>query len=135
MSTEENKALVRRFIEEAYNKRNLAVVDELVASNHAWLGEFVRKVQGDWPDLRISVEDQVAEGDKVVTRWTARATHTLPVITAYGSMAPTNKQIAVPGISVDRIEGGKIVETWSNGDTLSEYQQLGAIPTPAQATD
>jgi predicted ester cyclase len=106
----------------------------LVAANDGWLGEFVRKAQGDWPDLRLTIEDQVAAGDKVVTRWMARATHSQPVITAYGSTVPSNKQVTVTGITIDRIVGGKIAESWSNGDTLSEYQQLGAVPTPAPAT-
>jgi predicted ester cyclase len=147
MAAQENKALVRRYIEEAFNKGNMAIVDELIAAEYKvhpsppdrkagieGEREFVRMVRAEWPDLRLTVEDQLAEGDKVVTRWTARGTHTRPVTTQYGSMGPTNKQVTITGINIDRIAGGKVVESWGNSDQLGLLQQLGAIPTPAQAT-
>jgi steroid delta-isomerase-like uncharacterized protein len=82
-----------------------------------------------FPDLKITVEDQIAEGDKVVTRWTAEGTHDgdLPGLPASG------RSSTVTGIGIDRIEGGKIVEAWGNWDTLGMLQQLGAIPAPAAA--
>jgi predicted ester cyclase len=147
MTTEENKALVRRYIEEAYNKRNLAIIDELVAATYTvhpsppdrkpgieGERQFVSMALAEWPDLRLTIEDQVAEGDKVVSRWTARGTHTRTVTTEYGSIAPTNTQVTLSGMGIDRIEGGKLAESWGNADWLGLLQQIGAVPTPAPAT-
>ncbi|HZS86624.1 MAG TPA: ester cyclase [Chloroflexota bacterium] len=143
MTAQENEALVRRYIEEAFNKGNMAIVDEVFAANlqnHSappgrspgieGVREFVRRVRAEWPDIRITIDDQVAEGDKVVTRWTARCTHFRPVTTPYGSMAPTNKPVTLTGIDIHRIDGGQMVEHWGNSDELGLMQQLGAVPTP-----
>jgi steroid delta-isomerase-like uncharacterized protein len=83
-----------------------------------------------FPDLRMKVEDQIAEGDKVVTRWTATGTHDgdLPGFPA------TGRTSTVTGIGIDRFEGGLIVETWGNWDTLGMMQQLGAVPAAAAAS-
>jgi predicted ester cyclase len=89
-------------------------------------------LRADWPDIRDTVEDQVAEGDKVVTRWTARATHTQTGQTEFGPIAPTQKQMSITGINIQRISGGRLVERWSNQDDLGLMQQLGAIPQMAQ---
>jgi predicted ester cyclase len=145
MAAEENKALVRRYIEEALNKGNMAVIDALIVSDHVdhaappdrkpgleGAREFARTLRAEWPDIQIMIEDQVAEGDKVVTRWTARATHTQPVLTQLGTIAPTHKQANVNGIAIDRIAAGKIVETWSNFDELGLLLQMGAVARTAQ---
>jgi steroid delta-isomerase-like uncharacterized protein len=138
--SEQNRALVRRTVEEVYNQGNLAVVDELVTSDfviHSPSGDihgpagakqYVAALRGAFPDLHIAIEDQIAEGDRVVTRWRAHGTHT----GAFQGMPPTGKQASVTGIDVDRIAAGKVVECWTNVDELGLLRQLGAIATPGQ---
>jgi steroid delta-isomerase-like uncharacterized protein len=141
MSAEQNKALVRRGYEDAWNKQNLALFDELLAADlvdHSVPPGIPQTREGSqqvatmywkaFPDVRIDIEDQVAEGDKVVTRWTGRGTHTGELM----GIAPTGKQVVVEGISIDRVVGGKIVETWGQFDQLGMLQQLGAVPVPEQ---
>ena len=85
--------------------------------------------RGALPDLLMTVEDLIAEGDKVVTRWTARGTHQGELM----GIPPSGNRVEVTGISVDRIEGGKFVEGWANYDALGMMQQIGAVPTAEQA--
>jgi steroid delta-isomerase-like uncharacterized protein len=137
---EQNKMLVRRGIEEIYNRGNLAVVDEVAARDfvihlpdadiHGPDGakQYVAALRGAFPDLHIAIDDQVAEGDKVVTRWSARGTHT----GAFQGIPPTGKQGRMTGIDIDRIADGKVVECWVNSDDLGLLQQLGVIPMPGQ---
>jgi len=140
MSTEENKAIVRRSFEE-FNKGNLAVFDELYEANfvgHLAGMEEIRGPEGlkklvttfltAFPDFRITVEDLIAEGDKVVCRSTRTGTHKGEWL----GIAATGKKVTWTYISIYRIEGGKIVEEWYEGDYLGLMQQLGAIPTPGQ---
>jgi steroid delta-isomerase-like uncharacterized protein len=115
---EQNQMLVRRGIEEICNRGNLAMVDELAADDFVMhlpsaeingpekAKEYVAALRGAFPDLRVTIEDQVAEGDKVVTRWVARGTPT----GAFQGIPPTGKQGQVTGINIDRIAGGKDVE-------------------------
>jgi len=119
MSTEQNKAIARRSIEELWNGRNAEVIDELFAedylspdrtSRRAWKEAAIAILAGAPPDLHITIEDQIAEGDKVVTRWTWSFTHTVPFLGA----APTGKHISWTGISIYRLESGKIVEDVSS---------------------
>jgi steroid delta-isomerase-like uncharacterized protein len=148
MSAEENKALVRRYFEEAWNKRNLDVVDEIISPDlldHEVDGseqnsdpEDVKRYLAEYhmalPDARLTVEDQVAEGDKVATRITVRGTHQGELVRrSFVLRAPASgNQIEVTGISIDRIEGGKIVEGWVSWDQLGLLRQLGVIPKPGQ---
>ena len=138
MRVEENKALVRRFTEEFRNRGDLAVADELLAPNyvlHAGLGGDIHGPEGmkqdivvarsAFPDLHITIDDMVAEGDKVASRWTIRGTHR-GAHTQLG-IAPTGKQVTGWGMSIDRIVGGKIVETWNRYDSLGLMQQLEAV--------
>lgn len=81
-----------------------------------------------YPDTHFTVEDQIAEGDKVVTRWTGRGTHQGELM----GVAPTGNEVTVRGIEIDRIVGGRIEETWVNYDTSGMMQQLGVVP-PAEA--
>ncbi|MGA9348792.1 MAG: DUF429 domain-containing protein [Anaerolineae bacterium] len=131
------KAIIRRWIEECYNKGNLAVADELVATdyvNHsAPLGQapglesekqYAAMIRSAYPDFYMAIEDQIAEGDKVVTRYTARGTHKGEFL----GIPPTGKQITVAGIHIHRIVGGKVVEGWSEFDQLGALQQLGVVP-------
>ena len=142
MGTEENKALVRRCIEEPWNQRRLETIDELVAPdyvNHDPANPGVRSPQGlkqlvstfvaAFPDIHFTIEEQIAEGDKVVTRWTARGTHR----GALQGIAPTGKSSTVTGISIWRIANGKLAEEWANWDTIGMLQQIGVIPQMAQS--
>lgn len=143
MGTAENKAISRRGVEEIWNKGNLAVVDELIASefvNHVAGAEEVRGPEGmrqfatayrsAFPDLNLTIEDQIAEEDKVVTRWTGRGTHRGEL----QGIPPTGKQATVTGMTLERIVNGKVVEAWDQFDTLGMLQQLGVIPAPEQAS-
>ena len=139
----ETKAIARRFLEEAFNSGNLDVVDELVAPdfvNHdAALPEptigieraraSIAGYREAFPDLRLTIEQQIAEGEFVTTRWSARGTHRGDLM----GMAPTGKQATVTGITIDRILDGRFVESWTNWDTLGLMQQLGVVPALATA--
>jgi predicted ester cyclase len=139
MSTEENKAVDRRIVDEIWNKKNLALVDELVDANfiqHAVGGPDLKGPEGfkqfvtmnitAFPDFHITIEDMIAEGDKVVSRVTARGTHK----GNFMDLAPTGKQMAMAGIVITRFTGGKMVESWLVNDALGGMQQLGIIATP-----
>jgi steroid delta-isomerase-like uncharacterized protein len=136
MSIEENKAVVRRFYEE-WNKQNLSIVEELVAPHWVCHGappfspdpkQMLTALWTAFPDARIAVEDLMAEGDKVVSRLTMRGTHRGDLM----GIPPTGQQASLTGIEIDRIEDGKIVETWVSRDDLGFLQQLGVIPQMAQ---
>ena len=139
MSTEENKALMRRIYEEVFNQKNLVAIDDFIAPNFvnhsaAQLGmtggdlehvkQFVSMVMQVFPDLHYTVEDLVAEGDKVVARLTISGTQQ----GAFMGIPPTNKHATISDIEIFRITGGKAVETWVQVDFLGLLQQLGAIP-------
>ena len=137
-----NKAVLRRWFEEAFNKGDIDLLDELAAPDYVWHGpggretrgrealkEFWRMYLGAFPGMQLSIEDQVAEGDRVVTRFTMRGTHA----GAIEGIAPTGKEVTVPGIVVHRFEGGQVVEEWESFDELAMMQQIGAIPAAAQA--
>ncbi len=139
-----NKELARRFMDEVWNKGNLGFIDEVTAPNHVshdpaspedvgggveGTRRFVEMYRSAFPDTQMSVEDVIAEGDKVVTQWTVRATHQGELM----SIPPSGNRVEVRGISIDRIESGKFVETWSNYDVLGMMQQIGAIPSAEQA--
>lgn len=144
MSTEANKAIIRRFFEEAFEKGNLAVLDEIVAPNQVNGGPgalpgmpsgpegskmLVSAYRNAFPDLHFTIEEQIAEGNTVVTRWSAHGTHQGEL----GGLPATGKVAIVVGLGVDRIENGKIVESWGLFDQFGMLQQLGVIPTPDQA--
>ena len=140
MAPEENKALIRRVIEEIWNQGNMAVVDELYATDcvrHTQpedtyglegLRQSLTMQRTAFPDFHFTIEDIMAEGDKVAFRWTYRGTHK----GEYMGIAPTGKQLTMPGISIIRIAGGKIVEVWAEMDMLGLLQQIGAVPPPGQ---
>jgi steroid delta-isomerase-like uncharacterized protein len=133
--SEANKALYRRVIEEGWNQHNLALLDEFYADcvyyNPATgevkgeaLKQFLASMLAAFPDIRFTIEDLVAEGDKVVTRWSGTATHQ----GEFMGLAPTGKQVPVTGMTIDRIVEGKVVEERVELDTLRFFQQLGAVP-------
>ena len=141
MSAESNKALSRRLLEEAFNVGNIDVIDELVTTdfvNHdaalpeAMVGPDAAKAtisgyRSAFPDLRITIEEQIADEQGVATRWSAKGTHEGDLM----GMAPTGKQATVTGITIDRIVDGRIAESWTNWDTLGMLQQLGVVPVLA----
>jgi steroid delta-isomerase-like uncharacterized protein len=138
--SEENKALVRRLVVEVWNAGDLDAIDELLASE--WVGHapatpeeplglegfrrFVEMYRNAFPDIRFTVEDQVAEVDMVVTRWSAVGTHQGDLM----GIPPSGKRAEVTGITVERFSGGKFVESWVEADMLDVMQQLGAVPEP-----
>jgi steroid delta-isomerase-like uncharacterized protein len=138
--SEANKALARRVIEEGWNKHNLALLDELYADcvyyNPATgeikgeaLKQFLASMLAAFPDIRFTIEDLVAEGDKVVIRWSCTGTHQ----GEFMGLAPTGKQLTPSGISIDQIVEGKVVEERVEFDTLRFFQQLGAAPQSTEA--
>jgi predicted ester cyclase len=132
-----NKALVRRFMEEVFNRGNLAVVDELWKPDGIEAGKRATEhLRTAFPDYHRTIEAQVAEGDTVVTRWTARGTHRGPFRSGVlgRTLAPTGRRVEVPGISIHRLAGGRIVESWVQGnDSAPLLRQLGALPDPEPA--
>jgi predicted ester cyclase len=143
MSTEENKAVVRRFYEEVVNQKKRAVLDEVFDPNlvdHFFPPGTPGGLEGArqtfdmfltaFPDLHFTVEDLIAEGDKVVARVTMSGTQQ----GAFMGVPPTGKHVRITGIDINRFVGGKSVEHWVEMDTLGMMQQLGVIPPPGQAS-
>jgi ketosteroid isomerase-like protein len=139
---EENKALVRRYFEETMNASNADAVDELCAPgfvNHdrtPGLGEglpdrevekrAIRMAREAFPDRHTTIDDMVAEGDRVVVRYTGGGTNTGPLM----GMLPTGKRVTVSGIQVFRVSEGRIAETWNREDALGVLRQLGILTSP-----
>ena len=142
MTEAENETIARRVLEEIFVQGNVDTADELFAPGyvgHQPGGELLNGPQGikdsagayraAFPDLQITIEDVVASGDQVVTRWTFRGTHQGEL----QGIAPTGKQVTMTGIRLARIENGQVVEEWDNFDELGMMQQLGVIQAAAQA--
>ena len=136
MSTEENKAKVRRLIEEFINKGNLAVADEIFVTNFVdhspaagttpdrqGIKQYITMLHSAFPDFHCAVEDLIAEGNRVVVRLTCRGTHRGELM----GISPTDRQVNVTGISILHFAGGKIEERWNNTGNLGIMQQLGVI--------
>ncbi len=140
MSTEANKAIVRRY-REIYNSTNLGTLEEVLAADftpHNMMPGLPPNIEGakmlqqgtmaTFPDLHVTTDDLIAEGDKVVERWTQTQTHTgAPV---FGAPANSGKKVRVTGVSIYRIANGKIVEHWAEMDFHTVLVQLGVIPAP-----
>lgn len=136
------KLIVKRLIEEPW-KGNWDVIDEYVAPGYvghdsaepepirgpAGVRANVEMYLAGFPGGRITVDDQVAEGDKVATRWTGRGTQTGEI----AGIAPTGKEVTVSGLTISKLSGGQVVEEWTTWDTLGMLVQLGAISEPARA--
>jgi steroid delta-isomerase-like uncharacterized protein len=141
MSTEQNKAMARQMIEEVISRGDLSRVDEYLAPDFVEREELPPGLPGGregvkqltailhsaFPDFKATVDDLVAEGDKVVIRQTWRGTHR----GEFMGVPPTGKSVSFGVIDVLRIAGGKVVEHWGLMDSMSLMQQLGAGPTPA----
>ena len=142
MSPEENKAVVRRFVEEVFNHGHLAAVDQFLAAEYRDANALPGQEPGRegakrafslyqevFPDLQYTIEEMIAEGDTVVTRVTFRGTHR----GAFLGIPPTNRQVNIPAVHITRLVEGTIREHWSVMDDLGLMQQLGVVsaaPTP-----
>ncbi len=137
MSAEENKALVRRFVDEVQSRGNIDAIDELcspefvnhsappgVPSNCEGVKHLTAMFRQAFPDSYFTVEDMIAEGDKVATRKTFHGTHQ----GEFMGIPPTGQQVSIGLIDIVRVADGKVVEHWSMGDNLGLMQQLGIIP-------
>jgi steroid delta-isomerase-like uncharacterized protein len=142
MTSEKNKSIVRRAIEEPF-KGNLDVIDELAARDYIGhdpaspeplrgpegIKQFISTYREAFPDARIVVEEQLAEGDLVATRWTGRGTHEGDLM----GVPPTGKRVMVSGLTISRLKDGRIVEEFQNWDNFGMMQQLGAVHAVALA--
>ena len=136
MAIDQNKALIRRFTEEVWNKGDLDVVYEIFAEDYVrhdlrpgnpppgpeGQKRIAEDLRAAFPDLHSTIELIVAEGDFVVVRWTAEGSNT----GHWGSQPPTGKQVRFSGVNIFRIKDGKVVELWNYRDDLGLMQQLGA---------
>jgi steroid delta-isomerase-like uncharacterized protein len=140
--SEGNKNVVRRLFEEVWNKGNLQVTEDLFTPNYSHhdssTPDVGRGPDGEkrrvtlyrtaFPDLRLTVEDIIAEGETIVARWSCRGTHKGDL----NGIAPTGKQFNITGISIARFTNGKMSEGFVNWDALSLMQQLGVVPELAK---
>jgi steroid delta-isomerase-like uncharacterized protein len=133
--SEANKTVIRRLIDDFWNKQNFSIVDELCTPEMIYQNDgaslrrqevkalFVQ-IRTAFPDMRISIDDLVAEGDKVAVRWTSYGTHQGELL----GIPATNRQMTMTGLTIYRIAGGRVVEAWSNADSLGVLRQLGVVP-------
>ena len=133
--SEQHKKAARRVFEEIMSKGNITLVDDIVADRYVghMVIEDIRGPEGAkqfgtmlrdaFPDLRFTVEDQIEEGNEVVTRWTCSGTQR----GEFQGVPPTGKKVTISGISIFRFDDGKVAEEWSNPDLLGMMQQLGAL--------
>lgn len=138
--SEENKAIVRRSFDELFSQGDLDVADAVIAADYVGhdpalpqpmhgpleFKRFVTMYRTAFPDLTLTVEEQIAEGDRVVTRFTARGTNRGALM----GIPPTGRRVTITGISIDRMVDGKSAESWTNYDLLGLMQQLGILPGP-----
>ncbi len=143
MSTETNKANVRRAFEEVLNQGKVAVLDELLAPNFIYheptrpdvrtledYKRYVTEIRSAFPDIHATIEDMIAEGEQVVVRYLWRGTNTGDIVTPTMRFPATGKQVIVTAIMIGRAVEGKAVEIWLQADSLGLFQQLGLIPVP-----
>ncbi len=142
--SENHKAVVRRLFDEVWNKGDLSVTEQCFAPTYTHHdpstpdlgqgpeGEKRRAAlyRSAFPDLRLTIEDLIAEGDTVAVRWSCRGTHRGDL----AGIAPTGRQITITGVSVARFAGDKMVEGWINWDAHGLFEQLGVVPETAKAT-
>lgn len=137
--SQDNLALSRRAIEEIWNRGNYAALPEVAAVNivihaepdeirgHQGIRQFYESLRQAFPDLHFTIEDQVADADRIVTRWSADGTHT----GTFQGLPATGKRIRLSGIDIDRFVDGKVVECWPQADELGLLRQLGVLPSPS----
>ncbi len=138
----DNKALVRRLYEEVWNNRKLELISEIISPSHAlqapnvagsavgpeaYKRQVLRFLEG-YPDLHWTIEDTIAEEDKVVACWTISGIQK----GEYLGIPATNKKVSVDGITIHHVANGKIMDSYSNWDALGMMQQLGVVPALGQ---
>ena len=135
MTTTANKALVTRYYDEVLNQRNLAALDDLLAPNFtSWLPDGIRLGRAEYrdavlashqafPDLVVEVLDQLAEGDKVATRWRASGTHRGP----FAGIPATGRPVTITAIHLHRVTDAKLIEHWEEINLFRLMRQLGAL--------
>jgi len=141
MSAEDNKAAVQHMAEEAFNKGNLEVLDELVAQDvvdhdpapgqppgREGMKQFVSELRTAFPDLQLAMENIVAEGEYVAFNYTINGTHQ----GEFMGVEATGNQVSVKAMEMVRIAGGQMVDRWGNTDQLGLLEQLGALPPIGQ---
>ena len=141
--SESNKQLVRRFFDEVCNGRDLAAAGTIFTTGHVYhdpsspgiadgpqgMKDLIGAYQTGFPDAHWAVDQTMADGDTVITRWTGSGTHRGDLL----GIAPTGKQVSIPGVWIHRIENGRIAESWNVWDTLGMLQQLGVVAELGQA--
>jgi steroid delta-isomerase-like uncharacterized protein len=143
LSPEENNTIAKRFFQEAWNHGNFAVLEELTTPetvDHSTLHghpekgtESFRKIismfRAGFPDLHLTINDEIYSGDKVVHRWTLKGTHAQEFM----GIPATGKSVEFTGMTIVRMKDGKLAERWSNIDMMRLLQELGAVPAPPGA--
>jgi len=137
MSAEQHKMSIQRWVEGTWNNGNLALADEVYSADYLLhdpagpiqgleaLKHFVASFRSAYQDLHATIEEMIAEGDKLVWRYTLRGTHR----GEFMGIAPTGKSMTLTGILISRFVDDKVVEDWNNYDALGMMQQLGVIPS------
>ena len=135
---QENSILIRRWFEEVWNNGRMDAIDEMASPDVIGHGQaqhatdigltefkpFVRALRSAFPDMKVTIDYVIEQGDKVVARWTSTMTHRGEFL----GIAPTGKKATITGTSIQRISDGKIVEGWDNWDQLGLLVQIGALP-------
>jgi predicted ester cyclase len=147
MTTETNKAIVRRFFEDAWNQNKISDLEGYIAADNRHhfgttigthgpneLRAMIKNWRGGLPDFQYHIEDMIAEDDRVVTRVRFTGTHMGTFEVASRTLVPSNLKLDEAEILITRIAGGKIVESWATWDRLSVLEQLGAIAKPTQVS-
>lgn len=132
MTGPDNKAVDQEFVEQVFNQGKTELIESFYAPEIVErMLEEALMLRRAFPDLHYIIEDQIAEKDKVVTRWTASGTHRGELINIQypnlSAIPPTGKRVSWGGVTISRLAMGKFVEQWTNVDTLSVLQQLEAI--------
>ncbi len=142
MPPSKSETLVRRYIQQVWNRANMQVLDELATEAYTYhlggqpprdttaMQQFVEAVHVAFPDWRVEIEDIIADEDSVAVRWTGEVTHQ----GVFHGIPATGKRLSVCGINVYRIEEGKISAEWEQMDSVSMLQQLGVLPPPDPST-
>jgi steroid delta-isomerase-like uncharacterized protein len=142
MSVEENKAIMRRYFEGAWEQGDLELLDELLASDYVnhdpatpdtptgpeGVKGVVSMFRSGMPDLKVVIEDMIAEGEKVATRYTLEGTHEGELF----GVPPTGRSLSIKSMTVERVSEGKVRDHWRVSDNLEMMQQLGLVAEPGQ---
>ena len=143
--SQENKSIASSLYDGVWNKRKLELVDQLISPSHALHDPIVsgsqvgpelykhrvRQMTTGFPDLRITIEDTIAEKEKLVVSWVISGTHK----GEFMEIPATGRKISVEGITIHHIQNGKILDSYARWDVLDLMRQLGAVPTQVRATE